>query len=185
LSLLARLAPMWIDAARIPELEPGPPPVATEYLPGEEKSTVICAVASGLIGAVLASGRPADAPDGRIATDSAWVAWLVMMNSTGPAPTIVGDTDTRLLSMNTVRLTGAGGRGVVAPVALEPHAETATALQASIAIVVLLHILGVASSQRLSERRGIRGDPGAWGTLTCVIPTLRNVTPIDVNLLRR
>jgi hypothetical protein len=30
LSLLARLAPMRIDAARIAEPEPGPPPVASE-----------------------------------------------------------------------------------------------------------------------------------------------------------
>jgi hypothetical protein len=132
---------MWIDAARIPELGPEPPPpVATEYLPGEEKLTVICAVAWGLIGAVLASGWPADAPVWRIATDSALLAWFVMMNSTGPAPTIAGDTDTRLLSMNTVMLTGAGGRGVVAADELDPQAETARAVPASIAIVIL-HIL--------------------------------------------
>ena len=120
--------------------------------------TVTWAVAWGLIGPVLASGWPAEAPAGRIASDSAWVAWLVMMNSTGPAPTVDGDTDTRLLSMNTVRLTGAGGRGWLAG-AVEPHAETTRAVQASIAIV-LLHILDVASSAGPSKGPESPGIPG-------------------------
>ena len=69
--------------------------------------TVTWAVAWGLIGPVFASGWPAAAPERRIASDSAWVAWLVTMKSTGPAPTFDGDTDTWLLSMYTVRFTGA------------------------------------------------------------------------------
>ena len=81
--LLARWWPMWIDAARIaePPAPPPPPAVASEYRPGEEKLTVTWAVACGLIGPVLASDWPAAAPARRIASDSAWVAWFVMMKS--------------------------------------------------------------------------------------------------------
>jgi hypothetical protein len=46
-----------------------------------------------LIGAVLASG--VDLPEAEIASASAWLAWLVTTNTTGPAPTEVGETDTR------------------------------------------------------------------------------------------
>ncbi len=43
-----------------------------------------------------AAGRP---PLGTIASDSAFVAWLVTMKTTGPAPTDRGDTETRALLM--------------------------------------------------------------------------------------
>ncbi len=46
--------------------------------------------------AVLASVCP---PAVWMATDSAWLAWLVMMKTTGPAPTESGDTSTRALLM--------------------------------------------------------------------------------------
>jgi hypothetical protein len=52
--------------------------------------------------------------------------------------------------MNTVRFTGAGGRGVVAAGDVDPHAETARALPASIAIV-LVRIVGVGPP--VSDRR--------------------------------
>jgi hypothetical protein len=45
-----------------------------------------------LIGAVLASG--CIWPAAEIASDSAWLAWLVTTNMIGPAPTEAGDTDT-------------------------------------------------------------------------------------------
>jgi hypothetical protein len=61
--------------------------------------TVTWAVAWGLIGPVLASGSPAEELERRMDSDSAWLAWLVMMNVTGPAPTELGETDTELLSM--------------------------------------------------------------------------------------
>ncbi len=61
----------------------------------------------GLIGPVQASadeldehpGLPAAgwaeaSPAGTIVTDSAWRAWLVTMNTTGPAPTEAGEIDT-------------------------------------------------------------------------------------------
>jgi hypothetical protein len=70
---------------------------------------------------------------------------LVTVNATGPAPTDAGETDTALFEMYTLRSTGAGGRGVVAPLEVEPQAEAdrASAHAASIAIV-LLHIVAVA-----------------------------------------
>jgi hypothetical protein len=48
-----------------------------------------------------------------------------------------------------VRLTGAGGRGVVAPWEVAPQADMASALTASIPIVVLLHILESSSETTL------------------------------------
>ena len=46
---------------------------------------------------MLATGLPPE--DGAIDSDSAWLAWLVMMNVAAPAPTELGETDTPLSAM--------------------------------------------------------------------------------------
>jgi hypothetical protein len=98
----------WIGA--VVAWEASVPPelvVATVYAP-LERSTFTWAVAIGLIGPVHASAEElaeqagafvtgwAAAPfAGRIVSDSAWLAWLVTMKTIGPAPTELGDSDTR------------------------------------------------------------------------------------------
>ena len=66
--------------------------------------------------------------------------------------------------MNTVRLTGAAGRGLTMAGAVEPHAETTRAVPASIAIV-LLYILDVASCAGPSKGPGIARNPRRGRTL--------------------
>ena len=77
-----------------------------------ERSVRAAMVDWGLIGAVLAIGW--SWPDLEMASDSARLAWLVTMNTTGPAPMADGETDTRWSLMYTVTLTGLGGRGSLA-----------------------------------------------------------------------
>ena len=61
--------------------------------------------------------------------------------------------------MNTVRLTGAAGRGLTMAGAVEPHAETTRAVPASIAIV-LRFILDVASCAGPPKGPGINPRRG-------------------------
>src|SRR5207245_2669533 len=94
-------------------------------------------VACGLIGPVLASGCAAAVPAGRIESSSALLDWFVMMKITGPAPTVAGEIETRLLLMYTVRSIGVAGFGLLANLVPPPQPLAASALTARIAIVVL------------------------------------------------
>lgn len=134
-------APTLKDAGRIPgadarEASVVPlPPVETVYVPGV-KLTVTSAVPCGLIGPVSASGCELE-DAGAIASDSALPAWLVTMNTTGPAPIEAGDTETRSLLTYTVTLTGAGGRGWFAKVVPPPQPATTRPAKPRNPIVVL------------------------------------------------
>ena len=115
-----------------------PEPVATLYLPCSVKSTVTDAVPCGLIGPVLAKDCPLPEPAAWTWRVSALVAWLVTMKVTGPAPVLLGDTETRALSMYTVTLTGVGGGDWFANVfVLPPQPATAMAPTANIPIVLV------------------------------------------------
>jgi hypothetical protein len=84
--------------ARLVSVLPGPvDPVETVYSPGEARLTASCEVAWGVIGPVPATEVPL--PAGAIVSDSVRVAWFVTMKVTGPAPTELGETETRALSM--------------------------------------------------------------------------------------
>ena len=82
------------------------------------------------MGPVLASGDPLPPPSAEvIISDCVCVVWFVTMNTTGPAPTVAGETETRELLMYTVRLTGEGGRGWLAaepPVDPQPASNART-----------------------------------------------------------
>src|SRR5947209_14544248 len=99
-------------------------------------STVTEVVPCGLIGAVLASG--ADPPSRLIDNASDWLAWLVTMKMTGPAPADAGETDTRWSLTYTVMLTGIGGRFFTGdrPPTL-PQPATAVNAIASVPIVLM------------------------------------------------
>jgi hypothetical protein len=77
------------------------------------------------------------------------------MNTTGPAPTEEGETETRALLMYTVRFTGEAGRGRLAKVLpLLPQADRISIVATRIANVVL-RIVGLALLSLTSlEKRG-------------------------------
>src|SRR5690242_3161745 len=89
-------------------------PVPTVKLPCRFMVALIWAVAWGVVGPVSASACEAETPAGRIVIDTAWLAWLVTMNTTGPAPVADGETETRWSLMYPLTLTGLGGRGRLA-----------------------------------------------------------------------
>src|SRR4051812_23044236 len=124
-------------------------------------STLIWAVAWGLMGPVSATACEAETPDCRMVIETAWLAWLVTMKTTGPAPRAPGETDTRWLSMYTVTFTGLGGLGRFAKcVLLPPHAASVTAVSASMLIVRLRATGLVTLLTRNPKRQVQKGE--AW-----------------------
>lgn len=111
---LGRSRPMRINAERIELVDSDScasvplRAVLIVYRPGL-KLTDTWVVPSGLIGAVRAIAVLP--PDREMASDSALLAWLVTVNTTGPAPTDDGDTEIRESLTYTESGTGVGGRG--------------------------------------------------------------------------